>query len=57
MAKDFFYHFRKRFSLYIAPFTVLSIILLDWNHTREWKKNDRKSLLLELIKDTHRDDD
>uniref|UniRef100_A0A914R367 Uncharacterized protein n=1 Tax=Parascaris equorum TaxID=6256 RepID=A0A914R367_PAREQ len=38
-------HFRKRLPLYLGPIIAATIILIDWNHTREWKRNGRVSAL------------
>ncbi|KAJ1352827.1 hypothetical protein KIN20_009245 [Parelaphostrongylus tenuis] len=42
---DWFYHFRKRFPLYIWPILTAGAIFLDWRHTQEWKANGRVSVL------------
>ncbi|KAK5973690.1 hypothetical protein GCK32_017213, partial [Trichostrongylus colubriformis] len=47
------YHFRKRLSIYIWPLLAGGAIFLDWNHTREWKANGRRSVLQgEILPDT-----
>ncbi|MFH4979871.1 hypothetical protein AB6A40_006580 [Gnathostoma spinigerum] len=48
--KGTFYHFRKKMSLYIGPIIVATIILIDWNHTRQWKNKGRPSPL-DFIRD------
>ncbi len=43
------YRLRKQSSLFIFPLISLSIIFLDWNHTREWKNRGRTSSLHEQL--------
>ncbi|KHN81750.1 hypothetical protein Tcan_00113, partial [Toxocara canis] len=45
MVENFWYHLRKRMPLYLGPLIAAGIIFIDWNHTREWKRNGRVSVL------------
>ncbi|KAF8384357.1 hypothetical protein PRIPAC_73499, partial [Pristionchus pacificus] len=43
--RTFWYHLRKRLPIYAWPIVAGGVILIDWNHTREWKANGRVSVL------------